>query len=474
MFDLVRMQQEYFGILSEFFHRATGKKTPDDFCDLDSFSDALKKEPEKLAKNLVDALSWLNEPLTSFYSSYEASTFSAARELGGMKLVIGGTSSFTSANLKGIQKMLLYSDTIFVPDPVLPWIEDERKFEGFRYPRLLENISLLLRLKPLVDAKLQYPAIVVFQSYEKTLERNDKTTIEGQQDLFVQFLAHYLEHEFSSIEETVEYVTKHESEFLKSVEKKNLFVPPEGTGKESLSNSVASYRDWIRTWRSKEGIAVYETMRDGQLVWNGLLERLAHQWHLLDNASSLNCQPMLCLNTHWYYFNLCSELYAARLQKVNLVSKDVLNTLKALNQSQLSWLGNVPIDALAKLREENVNEAFRKKISDFTSQLHGSASEDIDKVTAEVGRGIASLLADHQREMKGIVEKGLKLYAPTTTAMIFTMAASFLPALAPFVNVSPAIITGLVGKMVWDSTNMYLDRKKISNSLMGVLASAKE
>lgn len=157
------LQQEFFQILAEFFERATGKKAAN-FATPDTFNETIRKDAENLGRRGEKAFSWGLDALVDFYSRQKMSAFQSARETGGMKLVLGGSSRFTNTHLQATRKMLLYADTILIPDPVLPWIEIGREEEKFRHVNLLQNMFLLLHLQPLVDADLTYPAIIVFPS----------------------------------------------------------------------------------------------------------------------------------------------------------------------------------------------------------------------------------------------------------------------------------------------------------------------
>ncbi|HUV93596.1 MAG TPA: hypothetical protein VMX14_02030 [Anaerolineae bacterium] len=215
------VQQEFFHILAEFFERATGTSATE-FAAPDTFGDTIRKNAGKLAKRGKSAFSWGIDALVDFYSRQKMSEFQSARETGGMKLVLGGSSRFTNTHLRAVRKMLLYADTILIPDPVLPWIEVERTEEKFRHVNLLENIFTLLRLKPLVDADLAYPAITVFPSYEKSLEKRDEETRGGIERLMCNFVSYYTGQWCDSIDETLAYARLHESKFLRQIENKRL------------------------------------------------------------------------------------------------------------------------------------------------------------------------------------------------------------------------------------------------------------
>ena len=91
--------------------------------------------------------------------------------IGGIKCVYGGSSRINQSTFDSYRKMALYSDTVFIPDPIIPWLEVERKEERFNLVYLLQSCYYLLKYKPLIDADLPYPAIIVFPSFEKSLEQ---------------------------------------------------------------------------------------------------------------------------------------------------------------------------------------------------------------------------------------------------------------------------------------------------------------
>ena len=102
--------------------------------------------------------------------------------------VLGGSSSFKASQFNSVTQSLLYADTILIPDPVMPWIESDRKEERFRNIRMLEAVFGILHIKPLVDAEFRYPAVMVFPSWEKLLEHNDAQTQAGISTLIGDFI----------------------------------------------------------------------------------------------------------------------------------------------------------------------------------------------------------------------------------------------------------------------------------------------
>jgi hypothetical protein len=139
-----------------------------------------------------------------------------------MKLVLGGSSRFVSSHLSSVRKMLLYADSILIPDPILPWLESERQEERFRHVLLLEQAFYLLQLKPFIDSDLPYPAVIVFPSWEKQLENNDPVTQQRVFDLATTAIGHHIDKRFNGFDELTQFALNRSQEFLEAVDQSRL------------------------------------------------------------------------------------------------------------------------------------------------------------------------------------------------------------------------------------------------------------
>src|SRR5262249_14195472 len=141
-----------------------------------------------------------------FYRENSSILLKGTKLYSGLTAVVGGSSAFPEAAFDGYKKIALYADTVFVPDPVLPWLEINRPHDQFQMVRLLEACHDLLRLRPIVDSHLPYPAVIVFPSWEKSLEENDEFTQDGIGELALSFFSHYLGARFEDESEIIEFL----------------------------------------------------------------------------------------------------------------------------------------------------------------------------------------------------------------------------------------------------------------------------
>lgn len=469
--EITKALRKYFDILHNFFLETTGSQASK-FTKNSSFSEAIKTDPTELASRAEKTYPRYIPEILRFHSEFSNVLLGSGRSIGGLKNVLGGSSRFPIAAFDGLRKFALYADTIYIPDPVLPWLETDRKEEHFRLIKILEACHDLLRIKPLIDVNLPYPAVIVFPSWEKSLETSDEQTQDRIWDLVLDFFSHYLGTRFEDEGDLIEYVIgPGRLRFREAVDKHRLLYPPEANNLMSFDEGVKTYKDAVKVWRTPEWMAQFESLPPEQQVLNAIVERLIPQFHVKDNSYSFDANPLFWLAPHFYYYRLCAEAGNSELQKHGLLKTQTFAALQSFLHPNMVWLGNVPIDDIVRLREENQNEEFRRKLSGYLSNLSETDVGDMDRVAAETIRGIAGLLAEHNKEAQRIDSQYQKKHAGTLGTTILTAGVSLYSWLAPLLG-AEALLAPTV-KLAADLYNEFRERQKQSRSLTGVLSEAK-
>ena len=202
--------------------------------------------------------------------------------------MLGGGSRFGATQLDAVRRLILYADTVLIPDPVLAWIEETpRPEERFAHIQLLEAMFFLLRLKPLVDCASAYPPVIVFPSFERTLAQQDIAT-QGELEQF------YLGCLLSSLSGKGLRVSIKSSEYagdrsrLSSIQSRlstSLLAPVDRSTNHWMRPSEGSRRE-VRRYRSDEHVVqLEERCRKGPALSVGVatMERLEPQFHLMQN-----------------------------------------------------------------------------------------------------------------------------------------------------------------------------------------------
>jgi hypothetical protein len=256
------------------------------------------------------------------------------------------------------------------------------------------------------------------------------------------------------------------------VEAQKLFVGPGCNPDQPLAEHLKEYRETIAEWRSEKHQKQTVAYSNSQLIFQGIVERLIPQYHLLENAEELNANPMLCIPSQWHYYSTCATAFEERLRQQGLLETKTIASARAINQPNLSWLGNIPVEDLVRLREGNENESFRKRLGDLTNQLSQASLNDLDRVTNEISKELSALLAGHSKAVRQLMEEYQTKYGIIALGACATLAAIIWPFLAPFgIKVSAAAVAGGYGNTKIEELSK---KKQGARSLLGVLAAAKE
>jgi len=462
-----------FTRLDEFFVRATGRSATE-FATIESFGQAIRTsslDPD-LSRRGESAFVWLDNEVRSWVAKEGLKAFSAACQLGGLKLVLGGSSRFLESELNSVSSSVLYSDTVLIPDPVMPWLERPRTEERFQHVLVLQAVHTLLHLKPLIDADLPYPAIVVFPSYEKSLEEHDPQTMEGISQLIADVMSFYLKEPVTSLEEVRDYANLYPEKFFSAIEANRLFVAPGGYIGEPLVEGLKRYREVLKTWRAQEWNAAFDGLPQHLQVLNGICERLTPFYHFLENAQEFCGHPLMCIEQHSHYFSLISKTCSARLEKLGVVQPKTRVLIDTIGSQRLSWLGEIPAETLVTLRQENANKEFYSRLSRAFERFRIAEINEMERAAVEICHEIDIIIADYQKEMRRLREKYDRVHGKTFVFALGAVVAAYIPALAPFLgNIAPFALAYRYG---CDKVAELAEKRSLSSSLVGVLAHARQ
>lgn len=422
------------------------------------------------------------EELAAFYSTNAHVAFAHAKTLGGMRLVTGGQRAFGPSALSGVRITGLYADTQLIPDPVHPFFTSDLHLNA-KHLQLASTLFNILQLRPLINAEFPVPPVFVFQSFEQPLQDNDAHTMHGIEQLALRLLGPLCDGTVASIGDLFEYARKRENVFVKAVLENRLFVPPNGDPNRHLqpNDAVREYIAQIEGRRSKENLDTLKKQQVGVVILNGVLERVAPHYHLIENANELGAQPLLSQAVHWHYFEKCAVANAIDLHRRDILTAQAFETLRAFQDNSLSWLASIPVDGLRELIANNEHRWFREELSKYTNQIASAGEIDTNEMVREVSHGLASLVQRQQRAMNDIEKKyeSKKWEAYLVGGAGLTVAGSaMLPMLSPFLSVAiPAVAAvAAVGsgalKFISAKGGEHIEKRQAQKSMIGVLATA--
>ena len=416
------------------------------------------------------------DDLGAFYRVHATTLWSHARNLGGLKLVLGGQRAFGPSAFRGVQKMALYADTQLIADPIFPFFEGELDLKA-KYVELLRQLYRILHLTPFVNARLHVPPVLVFPSFEKALETSDVRTQVGINDLVLQTVGVTCGFCIDSMDDLRRLISADPSRFVSEIMRAQLFLPP-GVVPGEINDANAAVKRYLAelgSYRKAESVEQLSKMPIPSILMIGITERFAPQYHLLENANELTAQPMLTQDAHWHFFEKAAGASATALHRKEILSADGFRALKALQHDRLAWLENVPIPALVELLANQENLAFRKELGEHTKALTAAGVDDLDRTVREICHAIESLVQRHQKTIGEIEAKYSDKYKTTWIAggggVAVGAAASFMPFLSAFGAAAPLVAgAGMLGKLAVDAFGKRMEIKRARTNLLGVLA----
>ncbi|MBT9595054.1 MAG: hypothetical protein IV094_03565 [Vitreoscilla sp.] len=423
------------------------------------------------------------EELGAFYAANAHLAYGYAKTLGGMRLVMGGQRAFGPSALTGVRITGLYADTQMIPDPVHPFFTSDLRLNAMHL-QLAHALFYILQLRPLVDAGFPVPPVFVFPSFEQPLQDNDAHTMHGMEQLALRLVGPLCDGTVESLGDLFDYARKHEDAFVQAVLENRLFVPPGGDPNRTFQphEAVREYIAELEGIRSEDALDLLKKQPPGLVILNGVLERLAPQYHLIENASELGAQPLLSQATHWHYFEKCAAANAADLRRRDVLSEQAFQTLRAVRDDSLSWLANIPVDGLRELIANNEHRWLREELNKYTSQLAGAGEIDTSEMVREVSHGLASLVQRQQKAMNDIEKK----YEPKKWAAylgggagLAVAGAAMLPILSPFLGVAiPAVAAAAAlggGALGFGKEKLgeLTEKRQAQQSMIGMLATAR-
>jgi hypothetical protein len=434
--------------------------------------------------DLADDFNTAAGELEQFYRENATALFQAGKSAGGVKVVLGGQRQFGPSALTSTRIAGLYCDTQLIPDPVYPFLMGDLHLNALHL-QLAIVLSHILPLRPLVDARLSEPPILVFPSFEEALEEKDAITQAGLASLVVKVVAPVLNTKISTIDEMFEYAAKHEQEFLDVITNSRLFVPP-GIDPDKVGTAAEAAQAYLRNLVGIRDGRILEKMRalpTGVLVLNGILERLRPQYHLLENAEELQAQPLLSQPAHWYYFERSAQAETRALVNERILRPESFDILRALQDDSLTWLANIPVKGLADIRERMEHAELREQLGKITAQLTAAGPAELDSVVREVRHALEVLIQRQQKAIKDIEAKySPKNWSSGVGAVIGAIGGAsmyFMPSLAALAGVTAPVATvlGAAGAgglaAAKEAVGQFVEKRKAGKTMLGMLATAR-
>lgn len=470
---LKQIQEEYYKILETFFRQPYNEMIKHKL-NPHLIAVSMSRKPS-LVKALSSDAESFKAGMLEFWETFGDAVRVHIQDLKGLKTIYGG-DIFPSYRKDTLTSTGLYVDTTILPDPMLR----VASFMKFVTPEkatyyLAKHALSALSLKDIVLANVTPPLAIIAPDPFIMDEGIQKFIFSvGQQDL-VTHLEHAFGKNFKDSDELDKYVAD-----IKTVEElEKRLKDPERILFDTDWEKLPFAEQWKKLQDGSYGFSYPKEFSVGEIVKFSMSGRMAQIGEIVYKANTLNGVPVLDAPTSWKYFLWKYEYDKVRSKEVNPELKNVM-IVNALQSDRLQWLGNVPHDALIKLRQEGSLNEIRELFSKGIIDIQNANEETYEDTVSEVIRNINDAFFTH---MKVIREhsNGVKKYVGfDITPWIVTGGISI--AAASTGNIPLSVTSSLVGmiglpsgKDLWKKGKELIEeRNKITRSPVGILFEARK
>jgi hypothetical protein len=453
-----KVTEKYFLILKDYFGPLRDWASRKGYSGSEALKGAMELYSPALMKTTLESLH--QELMSLEWSSQETDV----AKIGGLKTsYLGQMYAYLSnptSTIDFLKKTCMYSDTIIINDSILSELLTWRK-RGTGELISFNLVALwalhLLSIEDLFSSELDPPICVLAPCAVVSLEKrnilastdrfiNENTVTSYASDLF--------ERNFASHQDLMIFLSKIKdfNEFASLVRKRDMLTKPGGEPVaendywkvreyyESKYNELFSLPDsfWLLL-RGRYTMPAYDLVVSGKLassfatdfpgVWNALL------W-LIKNDNRLIFDHL----------------------KKKPLSKDTL-IMNALQQEELKWMGNIPLDKIKELRVRGELQEIRDILGRNIEDIANVNDEEFVDVGRQVKYNIEEAFKKHDAEVKDLDEKYKRRYkidAVTIVAGNLGMVAALYP---PFV-LAASVASGIIGGgSVIDALRSYLEKR---------------
>lgn len=466
MRKLIKIQEDYFKILDEYFgdcyKYAKNKDKP--------FEEAAGKnfdlEPhicESILLNIIDKTS-------RFWKENYSILTKEISSLPGVKAYVG--SQITMDVLDEVSRVGLYADTQIINDPLfyLPAALEINPNAGL-VSTAWQCMHLLDKIEPYLEYESEHPTILITPDigflepklFENLAELHSKYSLKLSSEI--------MNREFKSDSDLKKYVTEQENflDLLKTL------IKSETSGNQLIRGLFDEVKDALE-YLSISGSRVEDETEFLFVAYrNAILSQIAKASSNLASSSVFGAEPTFVERVVWDTFlwetktdnKLINEKFKLGIDKDSLV-------LNALQLDDFKWLGNVPIDEIFKLREKGELQEIRNIFRTEIKEIENCSDEEFNDVVNQVKYNLETAFKKHQSEVSGLEQKYKRKIKMDKAGLLVGGTISAVSSMFPPLTALGMLIGGAGGA---DFLRTYIEYRKEKEELrkkpVGLLFNAK-
>jgi hypothetical protein len=399
---------------------------------------------------------------------------------GGVKAMLEQATD-SLADIRPIQRLALYADSVIVSRPAHAFEANPEAMRWRPEVRLFLAISEALdalQVKELFLADVTPPIAVLARPLAFTNVETRKVHSRLTTDDTLALCSGIFGAEFSSLEEMENFLRNHKTldSLCKDIKKPGLFF--EGQDHEWFFRG--SIKDHMRA-RYVERPGDFVGSEDPELLVAGaeaaFFSCLGVANSQLFSCGRLGAQPCADNDEQWRYliwkFKHDSRLLAEKSGHATITEDSLV--LNALRLDEFSWLGNVPIEGIVKLRQDGELQSLRDALGRGIERIQSVSDDDFVEVTRQVGYNLDQEFKRHKAQLKSMDENFRRKWnfnlASLTVGGTIALTSTMFPPLATLAAfLGPISVT----KTIYDILQERAKRSELRRKPVALLFKAYE
>lgn len=224
-------------------------------------------------------------------------------------------------------------------------------------------------------------------------------------------------------------------------------------------------------------LAGFDHSNPGDQIYGATVGRMPQALATKMSAQHFGSTPLISAQTSWNYYTWFAE-YQAEKGDSGLhdpKSAHISRALIAQRDYNLSWLGNVPIDTVLKIRRNGQAEELRHLLSAGIDELISLRPDNYHRTSDQVVDNLSRAFEEHQRKLLEVKNNKLKLYGLDVGSFVVTgtIAIAAATTASPMLGAASGIL-GLAGlPNLKDIRSKFKEQRAMElarkNSLTGLL-----
>ena len=369
----------------------------------------------------------------------------------------------------------IYFDTTILPDP---FVKISSLFAVMPQQERVEEVLRLalqvLQYKDIALLDLDKPIIAILPDRHRLDENYEKyINLCAEQDT-INYGNTLFDQNFSDPKELLEYLRsiKNPKKFSEIVkDPKRLSFSTEWDG--SYENHISRY---IQENRQKLG-----TISPGDAVFINMFSRFSQANNSLQRSSSLHGTPVIRAETSWLWFNIMLKENSKAYDDQGLKNLHISRALQTTVKNEISWLGEVPIDALIEIRKNDALEEIRSLLGTGISDIIDARPNNFFRTGDHVLNNIQEAFEKHEAKIKELRGKQWKFAGRDIGSFIVVggieLAAAITGIPAYGAIATAANLTGVIPSMkdLKEKFNFIKQEKSdLTNTGVGILFKSRK